>query len=143
MKKEFAISWNRSIQPRKQRKYRYNAPLHIRQKFISSHLSKELREKYNARALGLRKGDKVKIMRGKFKKKTGKVERVDLKREKIYITGIELIKSDGSKALIPLRPSNLMITELNLDDKKRKMSIERKSKSKNQNKTTEKEKTKK
>ena len=34
-----------SIQPRKQRKARYNAPAHARGKYLSASLSPELREK--------------------------------------------------------------------------------------------------
>ena len=127
MKKDFSLSWKSSKQPRKQRKYRYNAPLHIKKKFVRSHLSKELREKYKKRTVGLKKGDKVKIMRGKFKGKTGKVERIDVKRSRVYITGMEIIKKDGTKVLFPFEPSNLMITELNIDDKKRQQILERKN----------------
>ena len=32
----------KSKQPRKQRKFLYNAPLHVRRKIMSAHLSKEL-----------------------------------------------------------------------------------------------------
>ena len=46
MKSIFSLSWIRSKQPRKQRKYRHNAPLHIKKKFISVNFTKELREKY-------------------------------------------------------------------------------------------------
>ena len=119
MKKRFSIKWIKSTQIRKQRKYRYNAPLHIRQKFVNIHLSKELRTKYGIRAIGARKGDKVKVLRGNFNGKAGTIEKVNLKKSKIYVTGVEMIKKEGSKAKIPLEPSNLMITELNLDDKRR------------------------
>ncbi len=126
MKKKFVKSWNRSKQPRKQRKYRYNAPLNIKSKFLGSHLSKQLREKYKKRSIVIRKGDSIKVLKGQFKGKTGKIERVDIKKCKVYITGIEVAKKDGTKALYPIHPSNLVINELNLDDKKRKKSLERK-----------------
>ena len=129
MKTAFSKSWNRSVQPRKQRKFRFNAPLHIRQKFVRAHLSKELREKYSRRSCSLKTGDKIKVLRGGFKGKVGKVERIDLKKSKIYITGIESVKKEGTKYLIPLEPTNLMVTELNLDDKKRKDMLVRSSQS--------------
>jgi len=128
MKKKFVSSWKRSKKPNKQRKYRYNAAIHIKQKFIHSILSKELRKKYNKRNLGLKTGDKIKIVAGNFKGKEGKVERVDIKKTLIYVGGIEKVKKDGSKVLYPLHPSNLMITELNLDDKKRQKILDRKKK---------------
>ena len=125
MKRKFSKTWIKSKQPRKQRKYRYNAPLNIKSKFMGCHLSKELREKYKKRSITIRKGDSVKVLRGQFKGKTGKIDRVDIKKSKVYITGIEVAKKDGTKALYPIHPSNLIITELNLEDKKRKKSLER------------------
>ncbi|MBW2988979.1 50S ribosomal protein L24 [Candidatus Woesearchaeota archaeon] len=126
MKKKFSAKWKSSKQVRKQRKYRYNAPLHIKQKFAHSHLSKELIKKYKIRSLGLKKGDKVKVMRGQFKKHRGNVEKVDLKKGKARISGIEISKKEGSKTTYMINPSNLMITELNLDDKMRQKIIDRK-----------------
>lgn len=127
MKKDFSSEWIRSKQPRKQRKYSYNAPLHIKGKFMAAHLSKELIKKYNRRSIRVRKGDKAIILRGQFKKKTGNIERIDLKETRVYIAGIEMIKKDGTKVFYPIHPSNLVVTELNLDDKKR-MAIVNKSK---------------
>lgn len=125
MKKKFSSSWKKSKQPRKQRKYRYRAPLHIKQKFMHVHLSKELKKKYGKRNIGLKKGDKVKVVRGQYKKTEGKVERIDLKKSKVYIGGIEKTKKDGTKTTYPLDPSNLVILELNIDDKKRQKIIDR------------------
>ncbi|MEM4738276.1 MAG: 50S ribosomal protein L24, partial [Acidilobaceae archaeon] len=56
-----------SSQPRKQRLALFTAPLHTRQKLMSAPLSPELREKYGVKNLPVRKGDKVRIMRGDFK----------------------------------------------------------------------------
>ena len=119
MKKEFSTAWKASKQPRKQRKYLANAPLHIRRKFLSVNLSKELRQKQGKRNVPVKKGDTVKVLRGKFSKKQGKVTEINTKQLKIYIEGIQRQKIDGSKVNFPLRPSNLQIVELNLDDKKR------------------------
>jgi len=125
MKKKFSTHWKSSKQPRKQRKYLANAPLHVRHKFLSANLSKELRKKYNKRNFPLRKDDEVKIMRGEFKGKTGKVEKVNLKKGKVSISGIFRNKKDGTKVGVYIHPSNLQIIELNLNDKKRIKAIER------------------
>jgi large subunit ribosomal protein L24 len=117
--------WKSSKQPKKQRKYVYHAPLHVRHKFFSAHLSKELRERYNRRSFPLRRGDEVEVMRGEFKKKTGKVSRVDLKEVKVYIDGITRKKVDGSEVQVPFHPSNLKIINLNLEDKKRLKALTR------------------
>ncbi|RLJ02769.1 MAG: 50S ribosomal protein L24 [Candidatus Aenigmatarchaeota archaeon] len=128
MRKLFSISWVKSKQPRKQRKYRYNAPKHIRQKFMHANLSKELRKKYNIRSLLLRKGDKVKVMRGKFKGKISKVSKVDLKKLVVYLEDVKRKKVDGREVQIPIQPSNLQIVSAEFDDKKRAKILERKSK---------------
>jgi large subunit ribosomal protein L24 len=119
MKSEFSKAWKASKQPRKQRKYKANAPLHIKGRMMSSKLSKELAKKHSKKRIEVKKGDKVIVMRGQFKKKTGNIERANRKNSKVYITGIETIKKDGSKALYPINTSNIMITELNTDDKRR------------------------
>ncbi|MDP2628551.1 MAG: 50S ribosomal protein L24 [Nanoarchaeota archaeon] len=119
MKKKFSTAWKASKQPRKQRKYRANAPLHIKKKFVNVNLSKELRKKYGKRNIGIRKGDVVKVMTGKFKKKQGKVLEVKLKMSKIIVDGMNIKKMDGSNANVKMQPSNLQIVELNLEDKKR------------------------
>lgn len=130
MKRKFSIDWKGSKQPRKQRKYRYNVPAHIKNKFLSAHLSRDLRKKYNTRNITLKKGDKVKIVRGQFRGKTGAVDRINLKKAKVYMTGVDIIKKDGTKRSYPIDPSNLIITDFDLDDKARKKSIERVSKAK-------------
>ena len=126
--KKWSKNWKSSKNPRKQRKYLYNLPLHIRKSLLSATLSKDLRKKYGKRSLSVRKDDKVKILRGQFKKKTGKISRVSLKKIRIYVEGVENVKKDGSKVPYPIHPSNVMITELNLDDKERKMILERNKK---------------
>ncbi len=119
MKQKFNKNWNGSKKPRKQRKYLANAPLHLKKKAISSNLSEDLRKKYKKRSLGIRKGDKVKIMRGKFKGKEGKISQVMVKVSKAIIDGIQIKKKDGSKVNVKIEPSNLQLIELNLEDKKR------------------------
>ncbi|HLC22615.1 MAG TPA: 50S ribosomal protein L24 [Candidatus Nanoarchaeia archaeon] len=127
MKTEWSKHWKSSIRPSKQRKYRYNAPLHIQQKFMDVHLSPELRKKYGIRHVMIRKGDKVKIVRGQYKKKTGKILKVLILRQKVHMEGIEQTRKDGTKSFVALQPTNLMILELDLTDKIRKEKLEKKT----------------
>ena len=117
--KTFSRDWNASKKARKQRKYRANLPLHLRSKLTHVHLSEELRKAHKTRNMAARVGDKVKIMRGQFKGREGTIEKVDRTYERIFVTGMEMIKKDGTKVLAPFHPSNLMLTELNLEDKRR------------------------
>lgn len=127
MKKQFSNAWVGSRQPRKQRKYLANAPLHIRHKFMSANLTKELRKKYGKRNFPVRKGDNIRIMKGEFKGKSGKLENIDLKYLRVTVGGIHRTKKDGTKINVYFHPSNLQIKELNLDDKKRIEAINRKA----------------
>jgi len=97
----------------------FNAPLHAKYRFMAARISKELAKKYGIKRIEVRKGDKIKIMRGQFAKTTGKVNRVSLSATRIYVDGAERTKIDGSKAFYPLHPSNVMITELASEDKRR------------------------
>jgi len=117
-----------SRKPKKQRKAYYNAPLHVRQKLVSAPLSPELREKYGVKTLPVRKGDKVRVMRGDFKGHEGEVVEVDLKRYALKIDGVTIKKADGTPVFRPIHPSNVMIIELKLDDEYRKRMVERRGK---------------
>jgi len=126
MKTKFANVWKRSIQPRKQRKYRANLPNHLKQKLMRAPLSKELRKKYNKRSLTLRVGDTIKVVTGQFKGIMGKIDIIDYNKNKIKLTGAELVKSNGQLVKYPIDPSNVTIITPDLSDKKRKEILERK-----------------
>jgi len=119
MKKKFSTKWKASKQPRKQRKYRANAPIHIKRKFLAATLSKELREKYGKRNIEVRKGDEVKVMRGKFKGRQGKVTDVNVKDAKIGIEGVQRTKKDGTKVNVWFHASKVKIINLDTNDIKR------------------------
>lgn len=126
MKNKFSKNWNASKSPRKQRKYRMGAPISIKRKFLSVNLSRELRKKYGKRNIPVRKDDVVKILRGKFKNKKGKIIKVKIKTSRIEIEGIQVKKQDGSKVNVKIQPSNLQIIELTLEDRKRNKSLKEK-----------------
>lgn len=128
MKQVWSAHWKSSTQPRKQRKYLYNAPLHIQQKFVHIHLSKDLRKKYDTRAVSVRVGDKVKILVGTLRGKEGKIASISLKKMCVFIGGIERVKKDGSKVHVPFHPSNLMIIGLDKEDKRIKKAQKKKRK---------------
>jgi large subunit ribosomal protein L24 len=120
MKAKHSTAWVASKQPRKQRKYRYNAPLHIKGKFLTAHVVKDLREKHGLRSLRVRMGDKVRVLRGQFKGREGKVDRVDVKNCKVYVNKVDFLKKDGATRVpYPLDASNLTIVEFDTTDKQR------------------------
>lgn len=116
-----------SKKPRKQRKARADAPLHIRRQFVAAHLSKELKEKLKTRrrSLPVREGDRVKVTRGEFKGHLGKVVRVDLRGCRVYVEGVVRRRGKGGESQLPLHPSKLMIIDADLSDKRRSILMER------------------
>jgi len=118
MKTKWSKTWNASVQPRRQRKYLANAPLHVKQKLVSVHLEKKLREKMKKRALPVRKGDEVKVLRGKRKGIKAKVSAVDLSKGRVYLEAQTRDTIRGLKAIVPFAPSNLLLISM-VDDKRR------------------------
>ena len=67
------------------------------------------------RSIPVRKGDTVKIMRGTYKGRSGKVQSVYRRRFCIYIEKLVKEKVNGQQAELPIHPSNVEITALRLD----------------------------
>jgi large subunit ribosomal protein L24 len=108
-----------SKQPRKQRKERFNAPLHRRQKYMHAPLSPELRKEHKKRSAQVHKGDTVRVMRGDNAGVEGLVEDVDLKRCEIEVAGVSNFRADGTEIPRPIHPSNVMIVKLETGDEER------------------------
>jgi len=84
-----------SIQPRKQRKARYNAPAHLRGKFLSAPLSPDLRKEYRIRSVRVVKGDSVRVLRGNAAGTEGVVDAVDTDRSLIVVQGVRFRRQMG------------------------------------------------
>ncbi len=115
----------KSSKPRKQRLYRYLAPAHIRKSFAHSRISKELAQKLGIkkRSAQVKKGDTVKIMAGSNKGKSGKVNKVEIKKSVLFIENITRRNAKGKELMIPIKISNVYITDLELNDKLRKLKL--------------------
>jgi large subunit ribosomal protein L24 len=113
-----------SIKPRKQRYTLYNAPLHKKRKWISSHLAENLLLKYDRRSLPVVKGDTVKIMRGSFRGHEDKISKVNVQDQTVEIEGVTITTAKGTKIAKPLHASTLLITKLNVTDKWRRHKLE-------------------
>lgn len=108
-----------STQPRKQRKSRYQAPLHRRHKFMGAMLSEGLQEKHGVKSVPIRAGDTVKVLSGDHKGKEGKVAAVNLKKMTITVDGVSVAKADGTEVPRPIYPSNVVITKIETKDERR------------------------
>jgi ribosomal protein L24 len=65
-------------------------------------------------------------MRGDHRGLEGKVSRIDRQKYRIYLEGLTREKVDGTTIFVPVHPSKVMITHLNLDDKWRKKVLDKK-----------------
>ena len=121
----------------------YRATNQFRGKQAGSHLSKQLRQKYGQRSVRIIHGDTIKVIRGEFKGVDGKVVKVSTAKHTIAIEGVKKQKRKGDKIDVYIDSSNVVITNLNTDDKWRTVRLEKKPKAKiKAGKTeTEKEKT--
>ena len=108
-----------SSKPRKSRKEFIQMPTHKRVKKIAGHVSEKIKKEIKKRAISLRKGDIVKVVRGSFKGKAGKILGIDHKKLKITIEGVKRKKSDGAEFNVPIDPSNIIVEDLDKSDAKR------------------------
>ena len=65
-------------------------------------------------------------MAGDRKGFEGKVAGVDRREYRVFVEGVTREKVDGTPVPVPLHPSKVMITQLNLDDKWRREKLKRK-----------------
>ena len=121
-----------SIQPRKQRLARYTAPYHRRHREMSAPIDRGLRERQLSRgfmyprAMPVRKGDRVMIVRGEGKSKSAtKIAKIDRKARKVYVEGFTYFKSDGTELQRPIDASNLVIINPDWSDIRRRNLLTR------------------
>ena len=111
---------------RTQRRLQSNAPSSIKRRLMSCHLNKSLRDQYKIRSLPIKRGDEVKILKGKSKGKSGKVVQVYRKREVIYVDKVNREKQNGQSVFLPIRPCHCIIEKL-LINKDRTKTIEKRA----------------
>jgi large subunit ribosomal protein L24 len=110
----------------KQRKALYNAPHHVRNKSVGSHLSEELIGKLGRKTARVVKGDTVRVVRGDedILGLEGKVTRVNTLNGRLIVEGITIAKADGTMTERPVHASNVVITKLDMKDNYRKRKLQ-------------------
>jgi large subunit ribosomal protein L24 len=64
-------------------------------------------------------------MAGGQKGKSGKVNKINLRKGFVYVEGITRKTAKGKEIMVPIRSSNLYITDLDLSDKYRKDMLDK------------------
>jgi large subunit ribosomal protein L24 len=90
-------------------------------------LSKDLKNKYHKRSIRVTEGDTVKVIRGEFKGVSGKITAVSTLKNGISIEGIKKEKLKGGNLDVFIHTSNVIVTDLNTEDKWRSAKLEGKS----------------
>jgi len=91
---------------------------------FGSQLSSELREKHGRRSVRPRVGDTVRIVRGEFKDIEGKITKVDPDSGVVMVEGVTREKLKGGTSPVPIHSSNIVLTNLALEDKIRRKKLE-------------------
>jgi ribosomal protein L24 len=65
-------------------------------------------------------------MRGEHKGFEGKVTGINRKTYQVFVDGVRREKVNGTSISVPIHPSKVMITRLNLDDRQRREMLNRK-----------------
>ncbi|AFP65438.1 60S ribosomal protein L26 (nucleomorph) [Chroomonas mesostigmatica CCMP1168] len=109
------------------KKFSKSSSCERRRKMVSP-LSKDLKIKYNVSSVPIRKEDEVQIIRGSFKGKRGKIVQCHRKNFHIFIDKIINAKTSKNSSYVPISPSNVIVTGINLNhDRKiffsKKMSL--------------------
>ena len=97
---------------------------HIRDSSVAAHLDDNLRQQYKNRSCRVIKGDTVRVMRGEYSGIEGKVESVSTKTGTLAIEGIQREKIRGGNVKVKIHASNVAISSLNLDDKRRQSALQ-------------------
>ena len=116
-----------SAKPRLQRKRAAQAALHVKHKMLSAHVGPNLLGKGKMRlprAIPVREGDVVRILRGSYRGKEGKVLSVDSNSGRVVIDGITIEKVDEKKVERPIHASNLLIVKMDDTDPWRRKRYE-------------------
>lgn len=110
-----------TISARKQRKRLHTLDSTSTRRKMVVPISPDLRRQHGIKRIALRKGDTVTVVKGdkEIRGSEGKISKVDIVSRKVTIDGITIPKADGKQAARPIAFSNLMVTGLAQDPKRK------------------------
>lgn len=102
--------------PRRQRKALYTASTAERRRRMTIPLSRDLRRRFAARSLPVRKGDTVRVLSGSFEGREERVAKVDRRAYSVVLDNVTVKTGEDKLKPLPIRTSHLVLTRLNLSD---------------------------
>lgn len=110
---------------RKSRKAHFTAPSHLRRKIMSAGLSKELRKKHGVRSLPVRKDDEVRVVRGTYKDREGKIIAAYRRKWVIHIEKVTREKANGQTIQVGIHPSKVVITKVKMNHDRHRLLVKK------------------
>ncbi len=102
--------------PRRQRKALYTASTFERRRRMTVPLSRDLRRRFHARSLPVRRGDTVRVLSGSFVGREERVAKVDRRAYAVVLDNVTVKSGEDKLKPLPIRTSHLVLTRLNLSD---------------------------
>jgi large subunit ribosomal protein L24 len=116
---------NPSSKPAKVRGRSESSPPHrVSSSSAKAALSTDMRTKYARNTVRVRTGDSVKLVKGEYRGIEGKVQKVYPKEGRVTVEGITREKIAGGTNPVRISVANLVVTNLNMDDKLRREKLE-------------------
>lgn len=102
--------------PRRQRKALYTATTFERRLRMTVPLSRDLRRRFHARSLPVRKGDTVRVLSGSFVGREERVAKIERRTYSVILDNVTVKTGEDKLKPLPIRTSHLVLTRLNLSD---------------------------
>merc|ERR1711904_316584 len=117
----FFMKYNPSVSSsrKKNRKTHYGASSSERRKTMKSPLIMELKTKFGVNAVQVHKNDTVRVVRGIFKGRTGKITAVLGNRRVVNIEGVKIEKTNGQTIAFGINPSKCIIIGLDMNERRK------------------------
>jgi ribosomal protein uL24 len=109
--------------PRRQRKALYTASTAERRRRMTVPLSRDLRRRFHARSLPVRKGDTVRVLSGSYVGREERVAKVDRRSYAVILDNVTAKSGEDKLKPLPIRTSHLVLTRLNLSDAWRRRTL--------------------
>jgi len=93
-------------------------------KLARAMLSTNLKAKYATNSVRVRPGDSVKLVRGEYAGVEGKIQKVFPQEGRVTVEGVTREKIAGGTTPLRIHTSNVVVTNLNLEDKFRRQKLE-------------------
>lgn len=102
---------NKTTDPNKQRKRRFNISNHQRSKLFTVRLDELMMQEWGIKRIPLRKDDEVRVIAGELEGVEGKVLSLNKRTGKVEIEECTMEKKSGATYFVPIAMNHIVITK--------------------------------